>query len=71
MLCLTASKRASQLAHGARPMVKTRDENLVDVALLEIAEGKLDFQFVSADDFADEAAEIAARAALQKGNEQA
>lgn len=40
-LCIAASKRARQLALGARPMVKCRDENYLDVALLEIAEGKL------------------------------
>ena len=40
-LILLASKRARQLAYGARPMVRCKDENFLDVALLEIAEGKL------------------------------
>lgn len=41
-LIVLASKRARALAYGARPMVRTRDENNLDVALLEIAEGKLE-----------------------------
>ncbi len=40
-LILLASKRAKQLALGGRPMVRCKDENYLDVALLEIAEGKL------------------------------
>ena len=40
-LILLASRRARQLAYGARPMVRCKDENHLDVALLEIAEGKL------------------------------
>lgn len=38
-LIIAASRRAGQLANGARPMVKTQDQNHLDVALLEIAEG--------------------------------
>ncbi len=41
MLSVVAAKRARQLAQGARPMVKCDSENHLDVALLEIAEGKL------------------------------
>lgn len=38
-----ASLRAKQLAKGlAKPMVKTNSDNYLDIALLEIAEGKLD-----------------------------
>ncbi|OGV59151.1 MAG: DNA-directed RNA polymerase subunit omega [Lentisphaerae bacterium GWF2_52_8] len=40
-LIIVASKRSKQLALGARPMIKCRDENYLDVALCEIAEGKL------------------------------
>ena len=40
-LAVIAAKRARQLAQGARPMVKCSDENHLDIALLEIAEGKL------------------------------
>lgn len=40
-LIILASKRARALAYGARPMVRCDEENFLDVALLEIAEGKL------------------------------
>ena len=40
-LIVLASKRARLLATGAPPMVRCKDENFLDVALLEIAEGKL------------------------------
>lgn len=45
ILSVVAAKRAKQLALGARPMVKTADENLLDIALLEIAEGLLSYEF--------------------------
>lgn len=41
-LIILASKRARALAYGARPMVRCKDENYLDVALLEIAEGLLE-----------------------------
>jgi len=41
-LTIVASRRAKQLALGGRPMVRCKSENFLDVALLEIAEGKLD-----------------------------
>lgn len=44
-LIILASKRARALAYGARPMVRCKDENNIDVALLEIAEGKLQATF--------------------------
>ena len=37
-----ASLRAKQLARGAKPMVKSESDNFLDIAVLEIAEGKLD-----------------------------
>ena len=40
-----AAKRARQLATGARPMIKCDSPNLLDVALLEIAEGLLTYEF--------------------------
>lgn len=40
-LIILASKRARALAYGARPMIRCNEENFLDVALLEIAEGKL------------------------------
>ncbi len=54
-LILLASRRANELACGARPMVRCKDENHIDVALLEIAEGKLAANFGgSPDDFLKE-----------------
>lgn len=54
-LILLASRRANELALGARPMVRCKDENHIDVALLEIAEGKLAANFDgSPDDFLKE-----------------
>jgi len=45
ILSIVASKRAKQLALGGRPMVKCDSENHLDIALLEIAEGKLSYEF--------------------------
>ena len=55
-LILLASRRARQLACGARPMVRCKDENHLDVALLEVAEGKLaaNFDGKGEDDFIKE-----------------
>jgi DNA-directed RNA polymerase omega subunit len=44
LLSIVASRRARQLARGGRPMIKTPDQEYLDVALLEIAEGLLDFE---------------------------
>jgi DNA-directed RNA polymerase subunit omega len=41
-LVYLAATRAKQLARGAKAMVKSDSDNYLDVALLEIAEGKLD-----------------------------
>lgn len=41
ILSIVAGKRARQLAWGARPMLKCDSANYLDIALLEIAEGKL------------------------------
>ena len=57
VLAVVAAKRAKQLAMGGRPMIKCDSENLLDVALLEIAEGLLSYEF--ADEAAPEAAEAA------------
>ena len=40
-LIILASKRARQLATGAAPMVRSKSENFLDVALEEIGEGLL------------------------------
>ena len=45
ILSVVAAKRARQLATGARPMIKCKDENVLDIALLEIAEGLLSYEF--------------------------
>ncbi|MBR2345056.1 MAG: DNA-directed RNA polymerase subunit omega [Lentisphaeria bacterium] len=45
ILSVVAAKRAKQLATGARPMIKCDSENLLDIALLEIAEGLLSYEF--------------------------
>ena len=45
ILSVVAAKWARQLALGARPMVKCSSENHLDVALLEIAEGLISYEF--------------------------
>ncbi len=40
-LITVAMKRANQLAHGAKPMIRTNHDKHLDIALLEIAEGLL------------------------------
>ena len=44
ILSIVAAKRARQLALGGRPMLKSNDENYLDIALLEIAEGLLTYE---------------------------
>ena len=63
VLAVVASKRARQLALGnARPMVKCDSINLLDIALLEIAEGLLSYEFAEEEAPAAEAAEAEADA---------
>ena len=62
ILSVVAAKRARQLALGGRPMVKCDSENHLDVALLEIAEGLLDYEFGSEEEAAAEAAKAAEEA---------
>ena len=45
ILSVVAARRARQLAFGARPMINCDSENHLDVALLEIAEGLLSYEF--------------------------
>jgi DNA-directed RNA polymerase subunit K/omega len=61
ILSVVSAKRARQLALGARPMVKCDSENHLDVALLEIGQGLIGYEFGSAEEEA--AAEAAAAAA--------
>ena len=56
ILSVVAAKRAKQLAMGGRPMIKCDSENLLDIALLEIAEGLLTYEF--ADEVAETAEEV-------------
>ena len=62
ILSVVAAKRAKQLAMGGRPMIKCDSENLLDIALLEIAEGLLTYEF--GDEVSEEAGaeEVAAEA---------
>ncbi len=60
ILAVVAAKRAKQLALGGRPMIKCDMTNLLDVALLEIAEGLLTYEFPSAEEMSAEAAEAVA-----------
>ena len=60
ILSIVAGKRARQLAWGARPMLKCDTANHLDIALLEIAEGKLYYTEGSEEGEVDIFAEIAA-----------
>lgn len=69
VLSVVAAKRAKQLAMGGRPMIKCDSENLLDVALLEIAEGLLTYEF--GDDAAAEAVDAEAAAEIVEAAEEA
>ena len=43
-LSLLASRRARQLVRGARPLIKNEEEDFLNIALLEISEGLLDYE---------------------------
>lgn len=62
-LIVLASKRATQLAKGANPMIKCKEDNLLDIALLEIAEGLLEPDF---SDKPEEGSLLAEAEALKK-----
>ena len=55
ILAVVTAKRAKQLALGGRPMIKCDSENLLDVALLEIAEGLLSYELPSEETEAESA----------------
>ncbi len=55
ILSVVVAKRAKQLALGARPMVKCQSDNFLDVAMLEVAEGLLGYEFAQVEEAADEA----------------
>ncbi len=68
-LIILASKRAYDLAHRKKhPMVRTKDDNYLDIALLEIAEGLLDVTFADKveDDFLKQAEALKMAAEAEK-----
>ena len=65
VLTIVASRRAKQLAMGGRPMVKSDSNNYLDVALQEIAEGLLSYEF------GDEVAETPEEAAAEASSPEA
>ncbi|MBO5689579.1 MAG: DNA-directed RNA polymerase subunit omega [Lentisphaeria bacterium] len=69
VLSVVAAKRARQLAHGSRPMIKCKDENVLDIALLEIAEGLLTYSFGEDDAEAAASPEAAEVQAAEKAEE--
>ena len=68
VLAVVASKRARELAMGKRPMTKCDSPNLLDIALLEIAEGLLDVTFADKveDDFLKQAEALKMAAEAEK-----
>jgi len=70
ILSIVAGKRARQLAWGARPMLKCDSENHLDIALLEIAEGKLYYTEGGENTEVDIFADIAASADAVSGDEE-
>ena len=76
ILSIVAARRARQLANGARPMIKTDDQEFLDIALLEIAEGLLSYEFPTEEELAaakraEEEAEFAAAEAAAAEFEEA
>ena len=74
-LIVVASRRARSIALGARPMVRCNDQNSIDIALLEIAEGKLSAVEGNPDDFLKEIAaakeaHARAMASMKKADEE-
>ena len=71
ILSVVSAKRARQLALGARPMVKCDSENHLDVALLEIGQGLIGYEFGEAAAEAAEAEAVENEAAAEVGEETA
>ena len=61
ILSVVAAKRARQLAGGGRPMIKCDCNNLLDIALLEIAEGLLSYEFSDENETAEAAEPVEAK----------
>ncbi len=69
-LIVLAAKRAKALAYGARRMVNCKDDNHLNIALLEIAEGKLTASFdenAAGDDIVQELEAAKTQAAAANG----
>ena len=66
ILSVVAAKRARQLATGARPMIKCDMTNLLDVALLEIGEGLLTYEFEGEASNAEASAPVEAAPAAEE-----
>ena len=66
ILSVVAAKRARQLANGHRRVIKCDCSNLLDIALLEIGEGLLSYEFPEAGATDAEAAEPVEAAAAQE-----
>ncbi len=66
ILSVVSAKRARQLAQGARPMVKCDSKNHLDVALLEIGQGLIGYEFGSAEEEAAAEASAQAEAAAEE-----
>ena len=60
ILSVVAAKRARQLAAGGRPMIKCDCNNLLDIALLEIGEGLLSYEFSDGSEAAETAEPVEA-----------
>ncbi len=70
ILSVVISKRAKQLAAGARPMIKTDDQEFLDIAILEVAEGLLSYDFPTPEELKEQQeAELAAELAREKEQE--
>lgn len=69
ILSVVAAKRARQLAGGGRPMIKCDCNNLLDIALLEIGEGLLSYEFVDPDNQEDVTVAPAAEAPAEEAAE--
>ena len=66
ILSVVSAKRARQLALGARPMVKCDSENHLDVALLEIGQGLIGYEFGNPEAEAVAAEEVAVEEAVEE-----
>ncbi len=71
ILSVVAAKRARQLALGGRPMVKCNAKNFLDIALLEIGEGLLDYTHPEFGTMGDPVPEAPVEAAAEEAKPEA